>query len=172
MVFKDCNGTSLISSCKHDWKGTSEPCRLSGLACFGRVLRRTSCCFHPFQRRNSRLSCCGFPGDLEGQNIGSRATKLFGQDLADSPFPTSFFFTQVISLGCCQTSCFVFALMSGWPGFSLKSLLELLNSLSRITEYMYSFSVKHPGADPYRFPPFYGNRSDISELLRNSKKGA
>ena len=27
------------------------------------------------------------------------------------------------------------------------------------------------GADPHRFPPFYGNRSDISELIRKSKKG-
>ena len=28
-----------------------------------------------------------------------------------------------------------------------------------------------PGADPHRFPSFYGNRSDFSELLRNLKKG-
>ena len=27
------------------------------------------------------------------------------------------------------------------------------------------------GADPHRFPSFYGNRSDFSELLRNPKKG-
>ena len=27
------------------------------------------------------------------------------------------------------------------------------------------------GADPHRFPSFYGNWSDFSELLRNPKKG-
>ena len=30
---------------------------------------------------------------------------------------------------------------------------------------------KSAGADSYRFPPFCGNRSDISQLLRISKKG-
>ena len=27
------------------------------------------------------------------------------------------------------------------------------------------------GADPHRFPSFYGNRSDFTELLRNPQKG-
>ena len=57
-----------------------------------RRIRRIPCCFHPVQRRNPRLSCCGVPGGLEGQNTGSGATKLFGQELAYFPFPASFFF--------------------------------------------------------------------------------
>ena len=103
------------------------------MACFGRVLRLTPCSFHPIQRRNFRLSCCSAPSYLEGQNIGSRATKLSGQGLTDFPIPTSFFFTQFIFLGCFQTFCFVwsftYALSSKQPGFSLKNLLRAFSKL-------------------------------------------
>jgi len=37
----------------------------------------------------------------EDQNTAPRATKLFGPGLADFPFPASFFFAQLIFLGCC-----------------------------------------------------------------------
>ena len=33
-LFEDCNGTSVISSCKHFWKEASGLCGQSGLACF------------------------------------------------------------------------------------------------------------------------------------------
>ena len=58
-----------------------------------RWIRRNPCCFHPVQRRNLQLSCCGVPGGHEDQNTASRATKLFGPGLVDFPFPASFFTT-------------------------------------------------------------------------------
>ena len=37
-----------------------------------------------------------------------------------------------------------------------------------ILRHYYLWHVKtYPGADPYRFPPFYGNRSDFYEWLKN-----
>ena len=49
--------------------------------------------------------------------------------------------------------------------------LNLVYCSLRRNSQAYTHIISSSGADPYRFSPFYGNRSDILELLRNSKKG-
>ena len=46
----------------------------------------TLCCFRPSENGNHQRSCCDVPGDLEGQNIESGATKLFEPGLVEFPF--------------------------------------------------------------------------------------
>ena len=57
-------------------------------------IRRTLRCFHPIRTRNLQPSYFfGVPVYLEYQNIGTEATKPFGQGLEDIRFPASFFST-------------------------------------------------------------------------------
>ena len=149
-LFKDCNGTSVISSCKHFWKEASGHCGQSGLACFSRVLDEFEVlCVVLIQ----------FKGEIFNRHavvfLATSKTKISGmkpQNCLDKDLRTSLsqlFFSSESSFSSVVVR--LLALFGRLPlpccrsrlAFPSRTCFELLNSLSRIIECLYSFSVRY-----------------------------